>query len=110
MRYSHGDIPRSFRVPFGPWLIPILGILLCSLLLINTSKGTAIRFGIWLAIGHIVYFSYGFWHTRARVLKRLDTNINMDGIVPTEASFMPDTFKKDLIYESTEKPIPAITF
>jgi hypothetical protein len=34
----------------------------------------------------------------------------MDGIVPTEASFMPDTFKKDLIYESTEKPIPAITF
>jgi amino acid transporter len=64
MHYTHKEIPGAFRVPFRPWLVPILGILLCILLLINTTGGTAIRFAIWLGIGHIIYFSYGYWHSK----------------------------------------------
>lgn len=55
-----------FKVPFGPWLVPVLGMLSCILLLVNTSKGTAIRFGVLMAIGHVVYFSYSFWHSTLR--------------------------------------------
>jgi APA family basic amino acid/polyamine antiporter len=82
MYFTHEDMPRSFRVPFGPWLVPILGILLCILLLINTTGGTAIRFVIWLAIGHIIYFSYGFWHSKARSWKRQDSGVSMNILVP----------------------------
>ena len=67
MRYRHGDMARSYKVPFGPWLIPIVGILLCILLLINTTKGTAVRFVIWMVVGHIFYFCYGFRHSKARL-------------------------------------------
>ncbi len=96
MRYTHEDMLRSFRVPLGSWIVPITGILLCILLLINTTKGTAIRFGIWMAIGHIIYFSYGFWHSRARSLKRKDSVVSVN-------IFVPDTPKTDLAYEITEE-------
>ncbi|CAF5114205.1 unnamed protein product, partial [Rotaria sp. Silwood1] len=33
MRYTHKDMQRVFRVPFGSWLIPIIGSLLCILLM-----------------------------------------------------------------------------
>jgi len=103
MRYTHEDIPRSFRVPFGPWLVPIVGILLCILLLVNTSGGTAIRFGIWMAVGQIVYFSYAFWHSKARVQKRKDSCANMNEFVQTEVFVVPDTPKMDLDSEMTEE-------
>jgi amino acid transporter len=70
MCYTHGDIPRPFQVPFYRWqVIPIVGILLCILLLINTTAGTAIRFAIWIGVGHIVYFSYSFWHSKGHSRK-----------------------------------------
>jgi amino acid transporter len=70
MRYTHDDIPRNFQVPFGAWLIPSVGILLCILLLINTTEGTAIRFGIWIGVGHIVYFSYSFWNSKGHLQQK----------------------------------------
>ncbi len=108
MRYTHEDIPRSFRVPFGPWLVPIVGILLCILLLINTSEGTAIRFSIWIAVGHIVYFSYGFWHSKGHSLKRQDSDINVNKVVPTEIFVMPNTSKTDLESGSKDEQIVVI--
>lgn len=66
MRYTHRDMPRVFRVPFGSWFLPIVGSLLCILLMINTSKATAYRFLVWTAIGQIIYFCYGFRHSIGR--------------------------------------------
>ena len=73
MRFSHDEMPRSFKVPLGPWLIPASGILLCILLLINISKGTGIRFGIWMGIGHVVYFFFGLRHSNIRSKARVDS-------------------------------------
>ncbi len=106
MRYTHEDIPRSFQVPLGPWLIPFVGILLCILLLIGTTKGTAIRFGIWMGIGHIVYFSYGFWHSKARLHKRQNSFISMTELVPAEVSVNTDSPRtereSEIIEEETD--------
>ncbi|CAF0960486.1 unnamed protein product [Rotaria sordida] len=66
MRYTHGDIQRIFQVPFGSWLIPIIGSLLCILLMSGITKPTAVRFLVWTALGQIIYFSYGFWHSKRR--------------------------------------------
>jgi amino acid transporter len=104
MRFTHGDMPRSFRVPFGPWLIPVIGCLLCILLLINTTKGTAIRFGIWMAVGQIVYFSYAFRHSRARLQERRDSLTDNSEPAPSYESVVKDTSKINLAFEMIDKP------
>jgi APA family basic amino acid/polyamine antiporter len=48
---------RGFRVPGGTWLIPILGAASCLVLASYLPSTSWKRFGIWLAIGLVVYFS-----------------------------------------------------
>jgi amino acid transporter len=66
MRFTHADMPRTFRVPFGPWLLPTVGSLFCIVLLTRISEATRYRFLVWTVIGQIFYFSYGFWHSKRR--------------------------------------------
>jgi APA family basic amino acid/polyamine antiporter len=51
--------PRAFRTPFVP-LVPILGILSCLYLMLGLPWITWVRFGIWLIVGMVIYFFYGF--------------------------------------------------
>ena len=51
--------PRAFRTPFVP-LVPILGILSCLYLMLGLPWITWVRFGIWLLVGMVLYFFYGF--------------------------------------------------
>lgn len=58
LRRSQPNLPRSFRVPWVPFL-PIVSILCCLVLMMSLPLETWIRFVVWLAIGLIIYFSYG---------------------------------------------------
>jgi APA family basic amino acid/polyamine antiporter len=51
--------PRAFRTPFVP-LLPILGVLSCIYLMLGLPWVTWLRFALWLIVGMMVYFSYGF--------------------------------------------------
>ena len=55
--------PRAFKTPFVP-VIPALGILACAYLMLGLPAVTWLRFGGWLVIGMIVYFLYGYRHSR----------------------------------------------
>ncbi|XP_055693350.1 cationic amino acid transporter 2-like [Lutzomyia longipalpis] len=55
-----------FTVPFVPWL-PGLSILINIYLMTQLDWMTWIRFGIWIIIGLIIYFSYGMWHSELRL-------------------------------------------
>src|ERR1043165_9157768 len=57
---------RPFRVPGGPWLFPILGALSCVVLASQLPKTSWYRFAIWLAVGMVVYFLYGYRNSRLR--------------------------------------------
>ena len=73
LRRTRPDLERSFRVPAVP-IIPILSILSCAWLMLNLSAATWLRFGVWLAIGFVIYFAYGASHSRlSRGLKRANT-------------------------------------
>jgi amino acid transporter len=37
LRYSRPDQPRTYRVPLGPWLVPMIGIGVCALLAAQAS-------------------------------------------------------------------------
>jgi amino acid transporter len=45
-------------------LIPVLGIMFCTYLMTELGITNWIRFGIWLAIGLVVYFLYGYSHSK----------------------------------------------
>lgn len=65
LRKTDPDRHRVFRTPFVP-LVPILGIAMCVYLMLGLPTITWVRFGLWLAIGLLFYFGYGFWKSNLR--------------------------------------------
>ncbi|AWB93886.1 amino acid permease [Aeromicrobium chenweiae] len=63
LRRTRADLHRPFRVPGVP-LVPALSVAACLWLMVNLSVETWIRFLIWLAIGFVVYFTYGYRRSR----------------------------------------------
>ena len=58
LRHLEPDRPRPFRTPFVP-VVPILAILSCMWLMLGLPLITWIRFGVWLAVGMLIYLLYG---------------------------------------------------
>ena len=65
LRKTQPDIERPFKTPFVP-LIPILGIIVCVLLMVSLPGESWERLAIWMAIGVAVYFLYGYRHSKVR--------------------------------------------
>ena len=66
LRYREPARERPFRVPFGPWLLPVAGIVCCVGIIYYLPQPSWWRFVAWLALGMVVYFSYGYRHSRLR--------------------------------------------
>jgi APA family basic amino acid/polyamine antiporter len=49
---------RRFRTPLVP-LVPLLGIVVCGIMMASLDRLTWIRLVVWLAIGLLVFFLYG---------------------------------------------------
>ena len=62
MRRTHPEAERPFRAPFSP-VTPVLGILICLLLMFSLPPENWWRLFAWLAIGMVIYFSYGRHHS-----------------------------------------------
>jgi basic amino acid/polyamine antiporter, APA family len=61
-RYSRPDTPRSFRLPFMPF-VPAFGVLSSLFLIWQLPWETWARFGVWLLVGLAIYFFYGRRHS-----------------------------------------------
>ena len=66
LRIKEPDRKRSFRVPGGPYLLPILGVITCLILAVYLPPKSWWRFIGWLAVGMVVYTTYGYRHSRMR--------------------------------------------
>ncbi len=58
LRKKQPERPRGFRVPWVP-LTPIISIVCCLVLMISLPLETWVRFFVWLAIGMVIYFTFG---------------------------------------------------
>jgi basic amino acid/polyamine antiporter, APA family len=63
LRHSRPDLERAFRVPLVP-VVPIAAALICFYLMLNLAVETWLRFVIWMVIGLVIYFAYGYRHSR----------------------------------------------
>src|SRR5882724_6957720 len=75
LRRTDAGRPRPFRVPLVP-LFPIVGVLLCFVLMLSLPVLTWIRFFVWLGIGLLIYFLYSVRHSKLR--RGIDTGITED--------------------------------
>ncbi|KAJ3342738.1 hypothetical protein HDU93_001310 [Gonapodya sp. JEL0774] len=71
LRFTDHNRYRPFRIggqgAAGTIIGPIVAFLGCftsmGLIVLSGNKETAIRVAVWLAIGFVLYFGYGFWHS-----------------------------------------------
>jgi APA family basic amino acid/polyamine antiporter len=69
LRIKEPNRERPFRVPFGPYVVPGLGVLSCVFLIYYLPPSSWMRFFWWLLAGACIYFAYGFRHSRLRTGK-----------------------------------------
>jgi APA family basic amino acid/polyamine antiporter len=65
LRYTEPSRPRPFRVPFV-WPVCVLSALGCIFIMYGLPSAAWWRFGWWLVIGLVLYFTYGFSHSKLR--------------------------------------------
>ena len=66
MRFREPGRRRPFRVPFGPVIVPGLGLLSCLFLMAYLPPSSWLRFVGWLAAGLVIYGLYGYRNSRLR--------------------------------------------
>ena len=66
LRIKRPDIPRKFKVPGGDYFVPICGAVTSGLLMYTATTATIIRLFGWMAVGLVVYGTYGRKHSKLR--------------------------------------------
>ncbi len=82
LRYKDPGRERPFRVPFGPLLFPVLGILSCLGLIYYLPPSSWWRFVGWLGVGLVIYLLYGYRHSRLRGAGPRPTTFNPASSLP----------------------------
>jgi APA family basic amino acid/polyamine antiporter len=62
VRFKRPDVKRPFRTPLV-YIVAPLGILVNLTMMLFLPEDTWLRLVIWLAIGLVIYFSYGYWNS-----------------------------------------------
>ena len=70
LRYQRPELERPFRTPWVPF-VPILSALVSLGLMAGLPRATWERLVIWMIIGVVLYFSYGYRHSRLRSKRAL---------------------------------------
>jgi APA family basic amino acid/polyamine antiporter len=65
LRVKEPDRPRPFKVPFV-WVLAPAGVAACLFVMKGLPVQAWERFGIWLAIGLVIYFAYSYRHSHLR--------------------------------------------
>ncbi|HYC40368.1 MAG TPA: amino acid permease [Chitinophagaceae bacterium] len=63
MRIRHPEVPRGFRTP-AVGLVSILGIVVCAAMIFGLGWTNWLRLAAWLAIGLVIYFTYGRYKSK----------------------------------------------
>jgi APA family basic amino acid/polyamine antiporter len=62
MRVKNPEIQRAFKTPLVP-IVPILGMIVCTAMIVLLDPYTIMVAVIWMLIGLVVYFTYSRYHS-----------------------------------------------
>ena len=57
---------RQAQRSYGTWRLSLLGAAACVFIMKGLPRSAWERFGVWLAIGLVIYLSYGMRHSKLR--------------------------------------------
>jgi APA family basic amino acid/polyamine antiporter len=63
LRVKEPERPRPFKVPLV-WVVAPLGVVACIFIMVGLPYQAWERFGLWLAVGLVLYGFYGFKHSK----------------------------------------------
>lgn len=63
LRLTNPNRARPFRVPFGPFVVPLLGVTTCVGLMVYLPPASWWRFVGWLVVGLSIYAWFGYAHS-----------------------------------------------
>lgn len=63
LRVKEPERPRPFKVPLV-WVVAPLGVVACVFIMVGLPYQAWERFGLWLAVGLVLYGFYGFKHSK----------------------------------------------
>lgn len=69
LRRTRPDLPRPFKVPASPW-IPLASLGASLYLAFNLPPLTWLRMLIWVALGTVVYFVYGYSQSKLKGMEK----------------------------------------
>ncbi|KAL2913953.1 hypothetical protein HK105_206544 [Polyrhizophydium stewartii] len=68
LRITEPDLPRKFQIPGGFWFggifLPFLSAFCAAGLFSQATVPSIARVFIWMAIGLVIYFAFGFWNSK----------------------------------------------
>jgi len=65
LRYQRPELKRPFKTPLVPF-VPALSALVSLALMASLPRDTWLRLVIWMVLGVVLYFSYGYHHSELR--------------------------------------------
>jgi len=65
MRKTDPTTPRPFKTPLVP-LVPILGVLVCTAMIVSLDNATLFSAFAWMVLGLIIYFTYSKNHSKLK--------------------------------------------
>ena len=67
LRVRRPDLPRAFRAPAVPF-VSTAGVIVCGSMIYGLGWTNWLRLIVWLAIGLVLYFSYGRKHSKVQAM------------------------------------------
>lgn len=78
LRKTNPGLKREFKTPWVPF-VPILGALVCGLMILGLGWPNWLRLILWLMIGFVIYFGYSKKHSLLQNKKTADGTDNLPG-------------------------------
>ncbi|MBY0357060.1 MAG: amino acid permease [Candidatus Obscuribacterales bacterium] len=75
LRRTHPEFKRPFRCPGSP-ILPVAGILACISLMLSLPVLTWLRFIVWMALGMVIYFCYGYRKEKNNVQAQKESTLS----------------------------------
>ncbi|TNN75117.1 High affinity cationic amino acid transporter 1 [Liparis tanakae] len=94
-RQPQSKTKLAFKVPLLPFL-PVLSMFINVHLMMQLDRGTWMRFAIWMALGFLIYFGYGFRNSAEAALTRSNIytptcTLKGESMVTLKKAFLHDT-------------------
>ncbi|XP_075892886.1 high affinity cationic amino acid transporter 1-like isoform X2 [Nelusetta ayraudi] len=96
-RQPQSKAKLAFKVPLLPFL-PVASLFINVYLMMQLDRGTWMRFALWMAIGFLIYFSYGIRNSSEADLNRSGTpacTIKGEPMVTEKAAFLRNSQNPD---------------